>query len=208
MSKTFSRRGFFKTLTGAAIGTATTAGVIQADDNLPLEKSKNGKPLNMDITKDAFPRIEPNKKYSPPPKLMGKQMGTVNTLSQAPLGYEMDGDVKVFKLIAQPVRVPITKGTTKAERATLRIRGPYKKFAPRPTFPKEMIAWGYNGICPGPTLEAIEGDRVRIILKNELPEPTSVHWHGFELPYAQDGAAGYRQPELPLQLLLYLLQHQ
>ncbi|MEE9214348.1 MAG: multicopper oxidase domain-containing protein [Thermodesulfobacteriota bacterium] len=192
IKKKFNRRDFFKTLTGATVVTATTAGAIMAAEKSPLNDSESNTPFGMDLTQDPFPRIELGRKYSPPPPLMGRQMGTVNTLSQAPLGYEMDGDVKVFKLIAQPVTVPITKGTTKAERDSLRIKGRYKKFSPRPTYPKEMIAWGYNGICPGPTLEAIEGDRVRIILKNELPEPTSIHWHGFELPYAQDGADGYR----------------
>lgn len=170
----------------------TTAAAITAAEKSPLNVNESNTSSGMDLTQDQFPRIEAGREYSPP-SLMGKQMGTVNTLSQPPLGYEMDGDVKVFKLIAQPVRVPITKGTTEAERANLRIQGPYKKFSSRPTYPKDMIAWGYNGICPGPTLEAIEGDRVRIILKNETPEPTSIHWHGFELPYAQDGAAGYHR---------------
>lgn len=53
--------------------------------------------------------------------------------------------------------------------------------------------WGYNGSMPGPTIEAVEGDRVRVIVHNELPEPTSVHWHGLEVPNAMDGAPGLVQ---------------
>ena len=40
--------------------------------------------------------------------------------------------------------------------------------------------WGYNGGTPGPTIEAVEGDRLRIYVTNRLPEPTTVHWHGVD----------------------------
>jgi FtsP/CotA-like multicopper oxidase with cupredoxin domain len=50
-----------------------------------------------------------------------------------------------------------------------------------------MNHWGYNGTMPGPTIQVTEGDRVRIVLHNELPEPTSLHLHGLELPVAMDG---------------------
>jgi FtsP/CotA-like multicopper oxidase with cupredoxin domain len=53
--------------------------------------------------------------------------------------------------------------------------------------------WGYNGATPGPTIEAVEGDRVRIYVTNRLPEPTSVHWHGVVLPNGMDGVAGLTQ---------------
>lgn len=53
--------------------------------------------------------------------------------------------------------------------------------------------WGYNGQTPGPTIEAVEGDRVRIYLENRLPEPTSMHWHGVLLPNGMDGVVGVNQ---------------
>ncbi len=53
--------------------------------------------------------------------------------------------------------------------------------------------WGYNGGTPGPTIEAFEGDRVRILVTNHLPEPTSIHWHGLLLPNGMDGVAGLTQ---------------
>ena len=59
-------------------------------------------------------------------------------------------------------------------------------------------AWGYNQSTPGPTLEATEGERVRIYVTNKLPEPTTVHWHGVFVPNGMDGVAGLTQePILP-----------
>jgi len=59
-------------------------------------------------------------------------------------------------------------------------------------------AWGYNGSIPGPTIEVVEGDRVRIIVDNHLPELTSMHWHGFKIPIEMDGVPGISQdPILP-----------
>ena len=48
--------------------------------------------------------------------------------------------------------------------------------------------YAYNGSVPGPTLELREGDRVIIHFRNDLPEPTTVHWHGLHLPFAADGS--------------------
>jgi FtsP/CotA-like multicopper oxidase with cupredoxin domain len=54
--------------------------------------------------------------------------------------------------------------------------------------------WGYNGQSPGPTIEVVEGDRVRIFVTNKLPEHTSIHWHGQLLPSGMDGVTGLSQP--------------
>lgn len=53
--------------------------------------------------------------------------------------------------------------------------------------------WGYNGRLPGPVIEVVEGDKVRIYVTNKLPEPTSVHWHGVLLPNGMDGVSGLNQ---------------
>jgi FtsP/CotA-like multicopper oxidase with cupredoxin domain len=53
--------------------------------------------------------------------------------------------------------------------------------------------WGYNGSVHGPTIEAVEGDRVRFYVTNHLPEPTTVHWHGLLLPNGMDGVGGLTQ---------------
>jgi FtsP/CotA-like multicopper oxidase with cupredoxin domain len=97
----------------------------------------------------------------------------------ADLPFEMDGGVKVFKLIAEPVK---------------------RKIAPF----KTIEAWGYNGSLPGPTIQVQQGDRVRIILENKLPEATSVHWHGLEVPIEQDGVPWISQkPVAPGETYVY-----
>lgn len=64
--------------------------------------------------------------------------------------------------------------------------------------------WGFNGGMPGPTIEAVEGDRVRIVVHNELPESTGIHWHGLELPISQDGVPGLTQdPIRPGETMAY-----
>jgi FtsP/CotA-like multicopper oxidase with cupredoxin domain len=85
--------------------------------------------------------------------------------------FKMVNGVKEFRLTAMPVTQEFLPG--------------YK-----------MHLWGYNGSCPGPMIEAYQGDRVRIIVKNDLPEPTSMHWHGFELPIGMDGVPGLVQDEI------------
>ena len=63
---------------------------------------------------------------------------------------------------------------------------------------RPMTAWGYNGSVPGPTIEVQEGDRVRIVFDNHLPEPTAPHWHGLEVPIEMDGVPGVTQdPIMP-----------
>jgi len=135
-------------------------------------------------------RIEEGKVYSPPPPLMGKQMGMVETLNVPALGYELDGKVKVFTLIAQPMEHVITDGKPMDNSiipAMHRFTGGMGHML---DMEQKGLVWGYNGSMPGPTIEATAGDTIRVILKNELPEPTSIHWHGLEVPNAEDGAAG------------------
>ncbi len=145
-----------------------------------------------------IPWKQPSQIISAPPALTGKQMGTVLTPGVPPLGYEMDGDVKVFRLIAQPIEHLIVDESNSliAPLIPSHNQGPHAMHH-TPKYQK-VKAWGYNGNTPGPTIEVFEGDRVRIIVKNELPEPTSIHWHGIELPNNQDGAAPETQhPIMP-----------
>ena len=87
------------------------------------------------------------------------------------LPHRMVGGVKEFHLVAEEVEHEFAPGT--------RAR-----------------CWGYNGSTPGPTIEAVEGDRVRIFVTNRLPEHTSVHWHGILLPSGMDGVGGLSQPHI------------
>jgi FtsP/CotA-like multicopper oxidase with cupredoxin domain len=81
------------------------------------------------------------------------------------------------------------------------------EFAPGMT----IKAWGYNGSTPGPTIEVVEGDRVRVWVTNRLPEHTTIHWHGIDLPNGMDGVGGLTQPQIkPGETYLYefvLKQH-
>ncbi|MDB5083696.1 MAG: copA2 [Bacilli bacterium] len=62
---------------------------------------------------------------------------------------------------------------------------------------KVIDAWTYNGTIPGPELHVQQGDRVIVHLKNELSEGVTIHWHGVELPNAEDGVAGLTQDAVP-----------
>ncbi len=137
----------------------------------------------------------PKTKVSSPPPLMGKQMGRVITPNVLPLGYERDGKVKVFTLIVQPVEYYMLDGEPPEDSLWGKVHKA-KGLMPGMMLPKKVKAWGFNGSVPGPTIEAYEGDRVRIIVKNELPEPTAIHWHGFEVPNDQDGSGGITQPPI------------
>ena len=88
------------------------------------------------------------------------------------LPYKLENGVKVFHLVAEPVRRELVPG-------------------------RVMDVWGFNGTCPGPTIQVTQGDRVRVILDNHLPEPTSIHWHGFEIPIAMDGMPYISQEPVP-----------
>ncbi len=109
---------------------------------------------------------EPTQK--PVAKTKSQSYTPVITPNVGSLPWTMDGDVKVFHLIAEQIR---------------------REFAPG----FWVNCWGYNGSSPGPTIEAVEGDRVRIYVTNKLNEPTSVHWHGIILPNGMDGVAGLNQ---------------
>jgi FtsP/CotA-like multicopper oxidase with cupredoxin domain len=96
----------------------------------------------------------------------------VETPDVSKLPWRMDGNVKEFHLIAEPVKQEI--------------------------FPGRIVdLWGYNGSAPGPTIQVNQGDSVRIIVDNHLPEATSMHWHGFEISNEMDGAPGSSQDPIP-----------
>lgn len=115
----------------------------------------------------------------PPAPPNGRPFNPLVTLNGWSLPWRMKDGVKEFHLVAEPVVREIAPGM----KANL---------------------WGYNGTSPGPTLEAVEGDRVRIFVTNKLPEVTSVHWHGVLLPSGMDGVTGLTQPPIQVgQTFLY-----
>src|SRR6266403_5355192 len=96
------------------------------------------------------------------------RMVSVETPDAPQLPWRMADGAKEFHLIAEPVKQELMPG-------------------------KIVNLWGYNGSAPGPTIQVNQGDRVRIIVDNHLPEATSMHWHGFEIPNDMDGAPGSSQ---------------
>jgi manganese oxidase len=109
----------------------------------------------------------------PPPPPNGRPYNPVVTLNGWSLPWRMNDGVKEFHLVVEPV---------------------VREFAPG----MNVNMWGFNGSSPGPTIEAVEGDRVRIFVTNKLPEPTSIHWHGILLPNGMDGVSGLTQPGIPV----------
>ena len=59
---------------------------------------------------------------------------------------------------------------------------------------KVVEAWTYNGTVPAPEIHVEVGDKVRVILNNELPTGTVIHWHGIRVPNAMDGVPPFTQP--------------
>ncbi len=59
---------------------------------------------------------------------------------------------------------------------------------------KIVEAWTYNGTVPAPTIKVDVGDKVRVVLQNDLPISTDIHWHGIKVPFDQDGVAPLTQP--------------
>ena len=93
----------------------------------------------------------------------------VITPNGSSLPWKLIDGVKVYHLIAEEV--------------------PKHEFAPG------LVAncWGFNGQVHGPTIEAVESDRLRIYVTNKLPESTAIHWHGLFLPNGMDGVSGLTQ---------------
>jgi FtsP/CotA-like multicopper oxidase with cupredoxin domain len=104
-----------------------------------------------------------------PPRATGYR--PVRTLNGWTLPYKLKNGVKEFHLVAEEFEHEFGPGC-------------------------RAKVWGYNGSTPGPTLEAVEGDRVRLLVTNRLKEHTSMHWHGLILPSGMDGVSGLSQPAI------------
>lgn len=100
--------------------------------------------------------------------LAGKE---TTTKGNQPLEPKMDGDVKVFELTSSVIQWEYAKD-------------------------QKVEAWVYNEQLPGPVIRVTEGDKVRVLIKNELPEATAIHWHGIPVPNAMDGVPPFTQKEI------------
>jgi FtsP/CotA-like multicopper oxidase with cupredoxin domain len=93
---------------------------------------------------------------------------SVITTDVGDLPYTLDGKTKVFRLVAEVIKQKIHPDKT-------------------------IDAWGFNGSAPAPTIQVNQGDHVRVIFDNHLPEASSIHWHGFEDMVGYDGMPGISQ---------------
>lgn len=124
---------------------------------------------------------EHNRSSSPTPdhRPKNRPYTPVKTLNGWTMPWHNNQGIKECHLVAEPVTQELAPGMT-------------------------AHLWGYNGASPGPTLECIEGDRLRIFVTNKLPEHTSIHWHGLILPNGMDGVSGLNQPAIkPGQTYVY-----
>src|SRR5690242_4362259 len=133
-----TRRGFFKDAAFFGAGFLGLSEALRGDPQVndsqtarEIERGRHHSPYGSHRKKEVVPA-------GPDPYL------PMRTPDVADLPFELDGAVKVFKLVAEPVK---------------------RKIAPF----KTVEAWGYNGSLPGPTIQVQQGERVRIILENKLP---------------------------------------
>ncbi len=148
------RRSFFRSAFGMGAGVVTAA-QLRGEQGSHVDVRQH--PETRDTSAE---KLRDNSSVGPPV--------AVQTPDLKDLPFTVDNGVKVFNLIAEPVR---------------------QRIAPN----KTIDVWGFNGSAPGPTIQVNQGDRVRIIFDNHLPEPTSMHWHGFEIPHNMDGGPGISQ---------------
>jgi manganese oxidase len=161
--------------TAFLVGAAALPSLVRAQSAAPQPDSYQ---FN-DTTQPAWAKAplapgEPGKEYKP----------TV-TLNASTLPFRVVDGVKVFHLTCEEVD---------------------HVFVPRTQYNDELRAycWGFNGQIHGPTIECVEGDRVRIYVTNKLPASTSIHWHGILMPSGMDGVGGLSQaPIQPGQTFKY-----
>ncbi|MGC2399504.1 MAG: copper oxidase [Acidobacteriaceae bacterium] len=126
--------------------------------------------MHMPMPKPAPPASPPVQTSTDAPhatKFSTSQTPVITT-DVGDLDYTMDGSTKVFHLVAEAVRQKVHPDKT-------------------------IDLWGFNGSAPGPTIQVNEGDHVRVVFDNHLPEASSLHWHGFEDTIGNDGMPGISQ---------------
>lgn len=133
------RRNFLRTaLGGAGAAAAGRTTLAQASASRPSRADQS--PARVDVSSPDVPTLLPT----------------------------LDGDTKVFRLVAEPVKTEFLPG-------------------------RSVDCWGFNGSMPGPTIEVNQGDRLRLVVENRLPELFAIHWHGLEVPIEMDGVPGLTQ---------------
>jgi manganese oxidase len=179
MSEETTRRGFLQhgTLAAAGVLSAVAATEAQGADLRDVMPSQG------EEDPQAFPRFHPGR---------GGPIGSPSDRGKLTRGFRGPG------LPPVPVEMPdLPKLPWKlldgAKEYHLVCEVVEREFLPGQFF----FVWGFNGSMPGPLVEAVQGDRVRFVVHNKLPEPTTVHFHGLEMPVRYDGVEGLTQEPIP-----------
>ena len=159
-----NRRDFLRNGTLAAAGIVATGAAADAQEKAKEPYGHDHHDYPRDHAGPGGPVGSPTDRGKLVPGLRAAMEPPVlvETPDLPQLPFQMVNGVKEFHLIAEPVRRELLPGNA-------------------------MHFWGYNGGMPGPTIQVTEGDRIRIVLHNKLPEETTLHLHGLELPIAMDG---------------------
>lgn len=172
-----SRRSFLRSGSIAALGAAALAACKQGDAAIPGAPQKpaadsdhsGGSMAAHPVTPAANARASADAMDAMHEK--GIKAFPAKTAGKGGVRMvpKMDGNTKVFELTAREIQWEVEPG-------------------------RKVKAWAYNDQVPGPEIRVKEGDRVRVIIKNELAESTAIHFHGLELPFDQDGVPFITQP--------------
>jgi FtsP/CotA-like multicopper oxidase with cupredoxin domain len=169
-----SRRDLLQVMSasGAGLLAGVATGARAQHEGHDMSTMSPSQMADMKMPEQAKP-APPPAELAPPAALKRSEQGyvPVRTINGWTLPYQLKNGVKEFHLVAEEIEHEFAPGC-------------------------RAKCWGYNGTTPGPTIEAVEGDRVRIYVTNTLGEPTSVHWHGIDLPNGYDGIGGLTQPHI------------
>ncbi len=151
---------------------APAAPVTTANGNMPMENSamtlSPGASAGVTATPGSMMADNPEAAHMMEPITAPNVQVATETEGGQPLTFREENGVKVFELTAKAVKWPILDGVN-------------------------VTAFTYNGTVPGPIIRVTEGDQVRIVVNNELPDATTIHWHGVEVPNSMDGVPGVTQ---------------
>ena len=136
---------------------------VKGNENMPIEDAQR-----VTATPGSMMANNPEAAHMMEPITAPNIQAATETEGGQPLEFREEDGVKVFELTAKAVQWPILNDVT-------------------------VTAFTYDGTVPGPMIRVTEGDQVRIVVKNELPDATTIHWHGVEVPNAMDGVPGVTQ---------------
>ena len=180
MNEKLSRR---RLLSGAAalVGTAflgrgTALAENQEQLQQPNQPGQSGQTPNLEGAPYINTRTQPAwmRPPHPVPGEPGKHYKPTVTPNGSTLPWKVVDGVKVMHLTAEEVEHEFVPGSEDNE-------------------PLRALCWGYNGQVHGPTIECVEGDRLRIYVTNNLPAATTIHWHAVIVPSGMDGVGGLSQ---------------